>query len=69
MTNPFNAPDLVYSALQRYTTPLLQTISALGPARVQWLGSPPGINPSNLSCWSLDGQRATIDEILKAGGR
>lgn len=69
MTNPFNCPEPVYGALQRHTTALLTAIARIGHVRVQWLGAPNGINPNNLSCWSLDGRRATVDEILKEGGQ
>ena len=51
--------------------PLFVAVLALGPTRVQWVGAPPsrrGTQTENTTCWSLDGNDATYEEIRTAAG-
>lgn len=45
--------------------PELTGIMTLGPVRVHWVGDAKGGKPIP-SCWSLDGKRATFEQIAAA---
>ena len=63
-SNPFNCPATVYKALISEVTDMLQWIRALGPERVQWIGSPPTKPMTYLTSWALYNVRVTAEELF-----
>lgn len=75
--NEFGAPANIAGMLRGSRIPdnclpLIAAAQKLGPARVQWIGKPPGsygkskmvgITPT---AWALNGKRATHNEMLAA---
>jgi hypothetical protein len=71
IANPFHCPAPVHQAMRELMSPLLCAVLTMGPARVQWLGTPAGTHGARTdrespTCWALDGRRATQGEILAA---
>ena len=67
MHNPYGCPDSVHRAMAKSPPgTMLAAIAMLGPARVQWIGSPPVRPTSMLTSWALDGARATPNQIFVA---
>ncbi|MEQ8226698.1 MAG: hypothetical protein RIA64_01330 [Rhodospirillales bacterium] len=74
MSNDFNCPDSVYTAMQAAGPAgpsTLYLVRKLGPGRVQWAGSPaagnanPGVDDTPTT-WALDGVRATQRDLRRA---
>lgn len=70
MTNPLNAPDEVFVAIQTVDTDLAAAILKLGHKRVQWCpngskGGGPSMPPA-WAPWTLDGKQARVGEIIAA---
>lgn len=67
--NNFHCPSSVFRAMRESVTPLLRAVFVLGPERVQWAGQPmksENADRNSLTCWALDGKRATQGQLLDA---
>lgn len=70
MANRWGAPDYAANAIALGVGPACLALSRLGSERCQWAGQPKvkAGEPTNYTCWTLDGERATLPELLLAAG-
>jgi hypothetical protein len=66
----YGCPEYVAVKMAANATPLLRAIMAIGPLRCRWRVGPKRVNGQggDLTCWTIDGKRATEDQIFSLAG-
>lgn len=69
----YGCPEHIAAVILSGGLPMLRAVRSLGPERVRWIGGPaPNCNDRSqersLTCWALDGKRATQAELRAAAG-
>lgn len=68
MTILFGAPSSILEAMKsavQETCPALVAVRLIGQERCRWA---PGIPPAGMTCWLLDGEPASVGDLLRAAG-
>ena len=73
VSNPFGCPENVWRAMLGQIDEeqvVLRAVISIGPSRIQWMGSPKRGKgyvafKEAETCWALDGERATVGELVE----
>lgn len=67
ITKAFGCPERCAFHMEHSPTRMHRAILAIGPGRVQYLpGTTTKLGMTGMTCWSLDGIRASEDQLFEA---